>query len=299
MPLIICLLILSFSTSAIAQSKAETELITGKLIDQLENLEEDYIVKLKRSDYTRAKEIIAEIYSLLESLKQSPSHAMEADAFSNLLNRLKKESFSSGRIDILRSAAERNNFTVHQVNEVLETLSYSDERIKAVELLYPWIIDNQDSLLLLDAIVFESEKEAFKKTIERSEMSSEEIKYGKIGWIDLTVPDAGKLKEFYSKVAGWNAVPLSMGDYDDYVMSPSDEGDAAAGICHARGVNEGLPPYWMIYINVRNIEESVTECRKMGGEIIKEIRNMGDYGKFAVIKDPAGAYAALFEPVVK
>jgi uncharacterized protein len=127
-------------------------------------------------------------------------------------------------------------------------------------------------------------------------MSSQEIKYGKIGWIDLTVSEAEKIKEFYSKVAGWEAQPLSMGDYDDYVMMPGDDKDAAAGICHAKGVNEGIPPYWMIYINVPNIEESVSECLRLGGEVVKDIRKMGTYGKYALIKDPAGAYSALFEP---
>jgi uncharacterized protein len=129
-------------------------------------------------------------------------------------------------------------------------------------------------------------------------MSSAEIKYGKIGWIDLTVKDAEKIKDFYSKVTGWNSLPLSMGDYDDFVMSPAGESDAAAGICHAKGVNEDIPPVWMIYINVPNIEESIAECKNLGGTVVKEIKNMGSYGRYALIKDPAGAVCALFEPAV-
>jgi uncharacterized protein len=125
---------------------------------------------------------------------------------------------------------------------------------------------------------------------------SDQIKYGKIGWIDLTVKDAGRIRDFYSKIAGWNALPLSMGDYDDYVMTPLGESDAAAGICHARGVNEGIPSCWLIYINVSSLEESIAECIKLGGELVNEIKTMGSYGKYVVIKDPAGAYSALFEP---
>jgi uncharacterized protein len=127
-------------------------------------------------------------------------------------------------------------------------------------------------------------------------LSSDQIKYGKIGWIDLTVKDAEKIRDFYSKVAGWEAAPLSMVDYDDYVMSPSGQDDAAAGICHAKGVNEGIPPYWMIYINVVNLDESIAECINLGGEVVKDIKTMGSYGRYAIIKDPAGAYSALFEP---
>jgi uncharacterized protein len=128
-------------------------------------------------------------------------------------------------------------------------------------------------------------------------MSDSNIKYGKIGWIDLTVKNTEKVKEFYSLVAGWDSSPVNMGNYDDYVMSPSGEQDAAAGICHAEGANEGLPPYWLIYINVKDLDKSLADCIKMGGKIVKEIRTMGTYGRYAVISDPAGAYCALFEPV--
>lgn len=126
---------------------------------------------------------------------------------------------------------------------------------------------------------------------------SEGIKYGRIGWIDLTVPEAENIKDFYSAVAGWKSEPLSMGDYDDYVMSPKGETDAAAGICHSKGINQGIPTCWMIYINVKDIEKSLQECIRLGGSVVKETRNMGNYGKYAVICDPAGAYSALFEPV--
>jgi uncharacterized protein len=128
-------------------------------------------------------------------------------------------------------------------------------------------------------------------------MSENEIKYGKIGWIDLTVPDADKIRDFYSKVAGWEPTPVNMGEYDDYVMTPP-KGEAAAGICHARGQNEGIPPYWMIYINVKDIQKSISDCKELGGTVVKDIKEMGTYGKYAVIKDPAGAFTALFEPAV-
>jgi len=41
---------------------------------------------------------------------------------------------------------------------------------------------------------------------------------GSIGWFDLTVPDAVAVSDFYAKVAGFSVTPLSLGDYDDFVM---------------------------------------------------------------------------------
>ena len=45
--------------------------------------------------------------------------------------------------------------------------------------------------------------------------NKEKPEVGSITWFDLTVPDAEKLKDFYGKVVGWKAAPVSMGDYND------------------------------------------------------------------------------------
>ena len=81
------------------------------------------------------------------------------------------------------------------------------------------------------------------------------MKPGTIGWIDLTVDDAEGVRDFYQEVVGWKSDPVDMGDYNDYSMVPT-EGDAVAGICHARGGNAAMPSTWTIYIIVENHQES-------------------------------------------
>jgi predicted enzyme related to lactoylglutathione lyase len=126
-------------------------------------------------------------------------------------------------------------------------------------------------------------------------MSSNDIEIGAVGWFDLTIPNADEVRGFYSKVTGWKHEGLSMGEYDDYVMKAPDTGRALAGVCHARGTNKDLPPQWIIYINVKNLDESIDNCNKLGGSVISEIKVMAGYGKYCIIKDPAGAVCALFE----
>lgn len=75
---------------------------------------------------------------------------------------------------------------------------------------------------------------------------------GRIGWIDMTVENAEGIRDFYKAVVGWGHEDVPMGKYSDYSMTTPD-GDAVAGICHARG-------------------------------------------SFCVIRDPAGAVAALYQP---
>ena len=80
--------------------------------------------------------------------------------------------------------------------------------------------------------------------------------------------------------------------YADYNML-GDDGNPAAGVCHARGVNRGLPPVWMIYLPVGDLAESVRRVQEEGGKIIKATReNDGEYAS-AVVQDLVGAYLSL------
>ena len=84
-----------------------------------------------------------------------------------------------------------------------------------------------------------------------------------------------------------------MKDYNDFGMHRPEGGDMVAGVCHARGPNADLPPHWLIYITVADVEESARRCRQSGGEVIAGPRALGE-GKFCVIRDPAGAVCALY-----
>lgn len=118
---------------------------------------------------------------------------------------------------------------------------------------------------------------------------------GKIGWIDMTVDDAGGLRDFYQKVVGWNVEDTSMGDYADYTMMSPGDGEAIAGVCHARGSNADQPGGWMIYITVADVDASAAACVDMGGKVVVEARALAG-GRFCVIEDPNGATTALYQP---
>lgn len=117
---------------------------------------------------------------------------------------------------------------------------------------------------------------------------------GAIGWVDLTVPNADEVRDFYGAVVGWTPTGLSMGDYEDYVMSSPATGDGVAGVCHARGANAGQPPVWMIYLIVEDLDASIAACNERGGQVIAGPRQMGA-ARYCVIRDPAGAICALYQ----
>lgn len=112
---------------------------------------------------------------------------------------------------------------------------------------------------------------------------------GGIAWRDLTVPNAEEIRDFYAAVVGWTPQNVEMGDYNDFVMMIPDSGAPAGGICHARGVNADLPPMWIPYIQVADLEASIAASLANGGSIISDRREH----HFVVFRDPAGAVFAL------
>lgn len=115
---------------------------------------------------------------------------------------------------------------------------------------------------------------------------------GRIEWLDLTVHDARRLRDFYSAVVGWKAQDVDMGTYSDYNMNLPEGGDTIAGICHARGPNAKLPPQWLVYVRVASVYDAAETCRQKGGQVLDGPKRMGS-SDFCVIQDPSGAVMAL------
>lgn len=125
-------------------------------------------------------------------------------------------------------------------------------------------------------------------------MSESKTPVGTIAWIDLTVENATEVRDFYRDVVGWESSDVPMGEYSDYCMSPAGSGEPVTGICHALGNNAKIPPGWMVYITVEDVDKSAARCVSLGGAVIDGPRSYGEQGKYCVIRDPAGCVAALY-----
>lgn len=119
---------------------------------------------------------------------------------------------------------------------------------------------------------------------------------GRIAWMDLTVPDADATRDFYRQVIGWTVDEVSMKDggetYADYSMLGS-EGNPSAGVCHLRGVNNDLPPVWLIYLPVGDLQTSLARVEEEGGKVIKATYGKDGTPGYAVVQDPVGVHFAL------
>ncbi len=88
-----------------------------------------------------------------------------------------------------------------------------------------------------------------------------------IVWTDLTVEDAPAVRDFYGAVVGWTFSACDMDGYEDFTMVSPESGESVAGVCHARGPNTNLPPQWLVYVQVEDVEKSARKATELGGRI--------------------------------
>lgn len=127
----------------------------------------------------------------------------------------------------------------------------------------------------------------------RTGTASFELTRSPMSWIDVAAGDPDRIREFYTEVVGWSAnggadsaPPAEPG------FGPEGDGPPEPGF-YPHGIDAGLPPRWLVYITVDDVDWSAARCVQLGGEVVVNPRRVG-VGRFCVIRDPAGAVCSLF-----
>jgi hypothetical protein len=81
-----------------------------------------------------------------------------------------------------------------------------------------------------------------------------------------------------------------MGPNDFYTIFKLQGRDAAAG-CTVRPEErtKGVPPHWVTYISVDDVDAAATKAQQLGGTILAPAFDVMDAGRMAVVRDPTGA----------
>ena len=149
--------------------------IIEKISYNLEILERDYLTKLSYRDYVRAKDLLIETYNLLLAIPLPPPPApveegpfpISQEEFNGLINSIKDESFQENQLSIVQISARYNYFTVNQVVKVIDLFSFSDGKLKALEYLYPNVVDKFNSHQIINAFTYSSDKEKAQEIINK------------------------------------------------------------------------------------------------------------------------------------
>lgn len=120
---------------------------------------------------------------------------------------------------------------------------------------------------------------------------------GEFCWNELATPNVKAAKEFYGKVFDWEFTEHDMGDMTYSMIKRKDKKEFAGIVAIPKDKLKEIPPHWLNYILVENIDQSVEKAQKHGATLIRPTANAGDFGRFAILKDPTGAAIALWQPL--
>ena len=121
--------------------------------------------------------------------------------------------------------------------------------------------------------------------------------HGTFFWNELMTWSVDKAKDFYGETLGWQYESHPMADGGTYTLCKA--GDvAAAGIFEMKpGTGfDGVPDHWFSYIAVDDIDARLAGVEAAGGEIMRPAFDVPDVGRFAVVKDKAGAFIGWVTP---
>lgn len=127
-------------------------------------------------------------------------------------------------------------------------------------------------------------------------------KPGHFCWMELMTPDREKAVRFYSELCGWEmdhrpmTAPCPDGEQSfTYTMAgPKGAPYKVAGMMQMDGPQwAGIPPHWMAYITVKDVDAKVEQVTKLGGQVKVPPTDIPDVGRFSVIQDPTGAVVSL------
>ena len=111
--------------------------------------------------------------------------------------------------------------------------------------------------------------------------------------VELNTQDLPKAKAFYAKLFNWQLDDVDMGPTGTYTTIKPGEGTGGGMMKHPV---PGAPSMWLAYVLVDDIDASTAKARSLGPQIIKEVTEIPNVGRFSIFTDPTGAMLALFKP---
>jgi predicted enzyme related to lactoylglutathione lyase len=125
-------------------------------------------------------------------------------------------------------------------------------------------------------------------------MADNAPKHGTFCWNELITRDTTAAGKFYSELLGWQAVDSGMPGMD-YKMFKVDETNAGGLMAMPPEMPKDVPPHWMAYITVDDIDAAADKVNKLGGKVLFGPQAVPTLGRFATIQDPTGAVVSLIQ----
>ncbi len=111
----------------------------------------------------------------------------------------------------------------------------------------------------------------------------------KFVWHDLMAADVAGAKRFYGELFGWRFERGQEGYEHIYAGK-----EGIGGIVAIDETMKGVPPHWIGYVTVDDVEAAAAQVGKLGGKVLVPRTDIPNVGSFAVAADAQGAVFSPF-----
>jgi predicted enzyme related to lactoylglutathione lyase len=120
-------------------------------------------------------------------------------------------------------------------------------------------------------------------------------KHGEISWNEMYADDATAAFEFYGELFGWKQLQeMDMGPAGKYLIF--GQGDQQYGGMMKKTAEMPMPPMWVYYIHVDDLDAAIARANAKGGKTVFGPIEVPDGTRVAQLIDPQGAHFALHGP---
>ncbi len=119
-------------------------------------------------------------------------------------------------------------------------------------------------------------------------------KQGEFCWWELGTRDIAAAVKFYTELMDWGTVVHDMGEHGKYYIFQLEGRDMGGGYQMSGPQFEGVPPHWMPYIWVDDVDATAARAVELGGKIVAPPMEAPDVGRMAFLQDLQGAHFAIF-----
>lgn len=118
--------------------------------------------------------------------------------------------------------------------------------------------------------------------------------YGMFVWRELSTSDVQGALRFYAGLFGWNSKKVDMPNGAYHLLHKAEK-QVGGLMALEKGVD--MPPYWMSYLSVPNVDAALRSAKKLGAEVVWGPLDVEEIGRMATVVDPRGAAFSLMKAV--
>jgi predicted enzyme related to lactoylglutathione lyase len=124
------------------------------------------------------------------------------------------------------------------------------------------------------------------KNLSREIAMADKTVRGRFVWHELMTPDTARAQAFYTRVLGWKTQPWEQDpSYTMFVAASGPLGGTA---------ESSEQSHWLTYVRTDDIEATVEKARELGANVSKEVTEMPNGSRYAVLTDPHGAEFGVY-----